>query len=643
MNLWNRPPRLPTLVAALVLAGLVALVFYPILGFEFINLDVDSSVINNPYIRGFSSANVWHILTTPCLESYYPVRTLTYALDYSIWGLNPKGFKLTNSLIHLTNVLLLAWLVHRLVGDSAAQEESRHLWREALVATFAAGVFAIHPVVVQSVAWVPGREELLMTLGALACIHFHLSARQAAAAGSRPAAVRAWHALAAVSCLVACLSNVVGIVVPAFVVVWDWLSLPSPRLGRTIRGSLAMWAIAVATLMSKLSRWGIEPESSAYVAPTLPSPRWLLVLDVYWLNVNSLIQPVGLAISYDNMAFPQGYFDREVVLGGLAAGATCLLLWWLRHERTALFGMLWFLIALAPAAQIMPNHILRADRFLYLPLAGLAVVLAAGVESWSRSRMLRRRTSMLAATAAGSGILFALAAASAGYVQTWRNPVTVWENSVGVTPEDSYQHDMLADALQDCGAVERALYHSLRSLELDFAKNPTGLCNRALVLTSRTGMRLVDRTEAVRLAGRACELTGWKDPQCRRILAVSYCSLADAQAAAGQIAAARENYRKAIEQDGQYELALLNLALLLTTSGDPGVRDPEEAVRLAERACRLMLNPSPDALRVLAEAYYAAGRVDQATATAERVIRIVERSGDKVMLESVRQWIENHQ
>lgn len=257
--------------------------------------------------------------------------------------------------------------------------------------------------------------------------------------------------------------------------------------------------------------------------------------------------------------------------------------------------------------------------------------------------MLRRKTSMAAAIAAGSGILFALAAASAGYVQTWRNPVTVWENSVRVTPEDGYQHDMLADALQDCGAVERALCHSLRSLELDFAKNPTGLCNRALVLALRPDMRLVDRTEAVRLAGRACELTDWKDPQCRSILAVSYCSLADAQVAAGQFAAARENYHKAIEQDDQYELALLNLALLLTTSGDSGVRDPAEAVRLAERACTIVEHPSPDALRILAEAYYAAGRVDQATATAERVIRIVERSGDKIMTESVRQWIENHQ
>ena len=72
---------------------------------------------------------------------------------------------------------------------------------------------------------------------------------------------------------------------------------------------------------------------------------------------------------------------------------------------------------------------------------------------------------MAAAIAAGSGILFALAAASAGYVQTWRNPVTVWENSVRVTPEDGYQHDMLADALQDaqihadCVVVNMVLHH----------------------------------------------------------------------------------------------------------------------------------------------------------------------------------------
>ena len=91
--------NIPVLLAALALAYLVAVVFVPILGFEFVDYDVSTSVVRNPHIRGLSGENLKHIFTSRCIESYYPIRTLTYAVDYSLWGLNPGGFKLTNGLV----------------------------------------------------------------------------------------------------------------------------------------------------------------------------------------------------------------------------------------------------------------------------------------------------------------------------------------------------------------------------------------------------------------------------------------------------------------------------------------------------------------------------------------------------------------
>ena len=96
-----RLPRRAVLLAAIALACLIVAVFFPVVGFEFVDYDVPTQVINNPYIRGLTSENLRHIFTSPCVTSYYPVRTLSYALDYQLWGLNAGGFKLTNGLIPL--------------------------------------------------------------------------------------------------------------------------------------------------------------------------------------------------------------------------------------------------------------------------------------------------------------------------------------------------------------------------------------------------------------------------------------------------------------------------------------------------------------------------------------------------------------
>jgi hypothetical protein len=170
-----RPTRRALLLAALALACLVVAVFWPVVGFEFVDYDVSMQVVDNPHIRGLTWENLKHILTSPCVTSYYPVRTLSFALDYQLWGLSAGGFKLTGGLLHLASVLLVFWLVLRLYGHPAAAVESPQPRYELWLAAFSAGIFAVHPLVVEPVVWVAGREEPLMTLG---CLHFHLTARR---------------------------------------------------------------------------------------------------------------------------------------------------------------------------------------------------------------------------------------------------------------------------------------------------------------------------------------------------------------------------------------------------------------------------------------------------------------------------------
>jgi tetratricopeptide (TPR) repeat protein len=255
--------------------------------------------------------------------------------------------------------------------------------------------------------------------------------------------------------------------------------------------------------------------------------------------------------------------------------------------------------------------------------------------------LLKNRAAIAATLAVGLVILLLLNLRSTAQVQTWRDSLAMWENCVRVCPNSGFAHDVLARNLRRRGVLDRADEHARRSVELDFVDNPKALCNRAMGLALLPDLGLPDRQEAVRLARRACELTGWKEPECLRALATAHCSAANAQVASGQFASAVDNYNQSLEADEHFEDALLNLAILLMTCPDPGVRDPEEAVRLAERGCKVLGQPTSRRLAVLAEAYVAAGRLDMAVATAEKAVQEARAAGDSRTVAKIRRWLES--
>ena len=117
------------------------MVFFPVLDFEFIEYDVRQQLLDNRYVQALSGENLVHIFTSRCATSYYPIRTLTFAVDHQLWGLNPRGFKLTNGLVHLANVFLIFWLVLRLLRHPAGPrtDGSRNGRQDVCSAAFSAG------------------------------------------------------------------------------------------------------------------------------------------------------------------------------------------------------------------------------------------------------------------------------------------------------------------------------------------------------------------------------------------------------------------------------------------------------------------------------------------------------------------------
>lgn len=627
--------RRPIWLAAIVLAALVAGVFFPVVGFEFVDFDTPGQVTENPYIRGLTWKNVKHILTSRCITSYYPVRTLSFAIDYELWGLNAGGFKLTNALVHYVNVLLVFWLIRRVLRGRAPPVPAPSGASQTVVATLAAGVFAVHPVVVEPVAWVPGREELLMTLGALLCIHCHIAARERAAAGESLRRLWAWHALAALCCAAACLSSANGAAIPLIVTAWDALLLARPRLWKIVWGTAALWAVAAGTIAIKIFSYTTEVVRGP---PLLSAERLMLVAKVYAMNLKALVWPTDLAPSqspYD----PRSFSEAAVVAGLAAAVVTVLVLWGVRRRRLILFGLLWFVFALSPGSQIVISHVHRADRFLYLPLAGLLLATAVGLQPLA----LRARRPVVRFGLAAAGVwgLLLLVMLSAAQVQTWRNSLTMWENCVRVDPNNGLAQYALGANLAYRGQIDAAFQHRDRQLALDLA-DPEAMQFAATMAIRGTDSQPPNYALAVQLAERACQLSRWDRPKYRRTLAEAHSHLGRSLVDRGEVSRAVEHYRTALEADGDCEPALFQLAVILATTPDRKLRNPHEAVALAERAHSLKNKTASEmaSLIVLATVYAEAWDFDKAIAATESAIQRAAASGDEHLAKELRGRLE---
>lgn len=605
----------------------------PIRTYEFVDYDVPMQVINNPHIQGLTAENLKHIFTSRSIASYYPIRSLSYAANYEMCELDPAGFKLTNLAIHVTGVLLVFWLMLRLFrrvnGDATPSVPARAV----LTAAFSAGIFALHPLVVEPVTWVPGREELLMALGALGCFHMHLTARRLERIGGHRGKIVAAYAGSACCCAFAVLSNAVGAVIPFLVVAWDALSLQRPRLGRIASGTFALWLISGASIVIK--KLGTAADMAD--VPGLFSVEWMMfVPKMYWHNVKAVFWPVDLAVHYE-YPFPKNPLDADVWLGVLAVGLTAFAVWLTRRRIMLCFGLLWFVLALAPTSQLMPHHVARADRFLYLPLIGLTVALAYGLK-WLGDIARNRQTGAVM-SAAGVLVLLTLAALSSRQMPTWRDSLSLWQHCLKVDPSNSGAHASLAKNLTKQGQFEQAFEHFELSLEAQpGAFHVMG--EYAWALAVRGDPRHGDFRRALQLAERACEITDWQEPTSRNKLSTVHGIIADCCAAQAQFDRAVYHYREALEADPANDAPLFNLALLLATCEDRKIRQPTQAVQLAEEGCRSVGKPDAHRLTILAAAYAAADQFDEAVGTVETAIRLARAAGDAAMVDALHYHLE---
>ncbi len=351
--------------ALLVLLALLA--YFPALRAGFINWDDPRQVTENRLLHSVEGLrNIWGRSMTETDPSqfqhvtaqYYPLTYTVYWLEYQLWGLNPLGYHLVNVLLHASNAVLLWFILRRLALPGA--------W-------MAAAVFAIHPIEVESVAWVSELKNVLSGLFCLASIRAYL---QFAGLGDEDQAKRrAWYAAAVALFVCAMLSKTVACSTPVVMGLVLWW-----KRGRIRRSDVAslMPLLLLGVAMGLLTAWLERHRVGAVGADWNLSPmqRVLLAGNALWFYAGKLLWPLNLAFSYPRWAIDEGDFRWYVLpLLGIVIVAA---LWALRNRigRGALTGVLIFAGALFPAlgfVNVYPMlYSLVADHFQYL--AGIAIV-----------------------------------------------------------------------------------------------------------------------------------------------------------------------------------------------------------------------------------------------------------------------------
>ena len=569
------------LLLCLLLLAVTLAVFWQVKHYQFVNYDDDVYVTDNPHVRmGLQKEGVIWAFTAVHAGYWIPLTWLSYMLDYEFYGLNPGGFHLTNVLLHLLNALLLYLVFRRMTGAR---------WRSA----FVAGIFALHPLQVESVAWVTERKDVLSTLFWMLTLLAYLRYAE------RPRTTGYFAVLTAFS--LGLMAKPMLVTLPFVLFLLDFWPLhrlgPSARLPvtkpeksgksilpRTTLSSL-LWEkvpfLALAATAGVLAYFTQDIGGAVRTLKGWPlNLRIANVLVSYVTYLAKAIWPYRLAVFYP---YAQTIPLWQAAGAGLLLVAVSILV--IRARRRCPYlavGWLWFFITLVPVIGLVQVGLqATADRFTYVPIIGLAIMVAWGVPD-----LLEPYRSRLVVLAVSSSIaLSLLTARSWVQVQYWRNSTVLFEHALQVTHRNYLAHNNLGAALFYQGKVEEAIDHYYQAIQIrpDYDRAYFNLGNAFAELGNIDTARRYyakapsfEPAEAHNNLGRALAIQGKIEDAIANYLealalkpdlAEAHNNLGDALARQGEFAEAIDSFSRALALDPKMAETHDNLGRALARQG----------------------------------------------------------------------------
>jgi tetratricopeptide (TPR) repeat protein len=442
----NRSLLHSPLVLSLILLLAALILYLPALDNSFVNYDDPAYVTANTHVlQGISWNNLAWAFTTTAEANWHPLTWISHMLDVQLFGMNPHGHHLVNSLLHALNVVLLFFVLQGATGS---------VIRSAVVAA----LFAVHPLNVECVAWVSERKSLLsmsFLLLAMAAYGWYVTKRNFA----RYSALFVLFALGLAA-------KPMIVTLPILLLLWDYWPLErfaannnTPAHGSNILPLVAE-KIPLLALSAASSRMTLFAQSRGGALGSLD----LLPLKVrianavysYLAYVGKGLWPSKLAVFYPH---PEGSLALwKILIAGLVmVGATALVWRYRREHRYLLTGWLWYLVALLPMSGIVQvGRQAMADRYAYLPFVGIFILAVWG----SADLFANLKLSNFVRQSVVAGLLVAYASVSFLQIHYWRNSYTLFSHALAVTSRNGVAEDNLGAALlTDLGRPDLAMPH----------------------------------------------------------------------------------------------------------------------------------------------------------------------------------------
>ncbi len=613
-----------------------SVVYWPVGGFDFVNYDDLDYVAQNPRVQaGLTWEGVAWAFRTGTVGNWHPVTWLSHMLDCQIFGLKAGWHHLVNLLLHLVNTTLLFLLWRRMTGA---------LWRSA----FVAAVFALHPLHVESVAWVSERKDVLSALFWLLTTWAYVRYV------GQPGPAR--YALTLLFFALGLMTKPMLVTVPFVLLLLDYWPLARWQMPSTARPAVARpigrrsSVMPSSLLLEKIPF--IALAAGASVVTFLAQKQWGAMLGLTHLSLDSRL--TNAAISYlrylgktvwpHDLAVPYppayGWPAWQVATAALLlAGISFAAIRLVRQRPFFAVGWFWFVGTLLPVIGLVQVGMQSmADRYMYVPQIGLAVVLAWGAVDLLASVRHHR----IALGTAAVLVLAGCAVTAHFQIRHWRNGETLFRHTLRVTANNFFAHNNLANILSAQGKFDEAREHYLAALRLnpyyDYAYcnlghllvrqarfseavtqyaqalgvNPRLVAARvglgdALARQGQTEAALAHYTEALRLAPHLSEVHN---------------NLGVLLARQAKFAEAVGHYSTALRLNPAYAEAHNNLAALLRSRGET-----DEAITHLQDALRS--NPAhASSHHSLADALMDTGKTDEAIAHYQATVRLDPNSAD---------------
>lgn len=450
----RRPANLPIRMLALLimLAALVA--YIPVLRAGFVNYDDNDYVTANRMVgEGLSASTAAWAFTTFHAANWHPVTWLSHQLDTTIYGNRPWGHHLTSVLLHAANSALLFVLLCSMTGC---------MWRSA----FVAGLFALHPLHVESVAWVAERKDVLSTFFMMLVLLLYaryVAQRSLDRLGTRPRASRQppkakitlVYPLLVVAFALGLMAKPMLMTLPLLLLLLDWWPLDRRGEGwrRLVIEKLPLFALAAASAAVTF----VAQRAGGTVSPlklNSPGERAANAVVAYVSYLGKTVWPAKLAVFYPH---PGKTLPLWIVAAsaGVLVIITALIIRGAYRRPYLIVGWLWYLVTLVPVIGLVQvGSQGMADRYTYIPLIGIFLIAAWGIPD------LLSRASPIAlkwAAVSAIGLLMTLGAATWVQASYWKNSITLMRRAVAVAAPNAIAHNQLGTAYAKNGDLDLAV------------------------------------------------------------------------------------------------------------------------------------------------------------------------------------------